>query len=149
MKIAILGTRGIPVKYGGFETFAEELSTRLVQRGINVAVFCDTSDQDYKIEYKGVKIQHVKAIKLGPLSTIVHDFFCIIKALRGYELIYMLGYGAGLFFWIPRVFNKTLWVNMDGLEWKRSKWPWYGKLYLKINRQRRNTLVLAVFLYHR
>jgi glycosyltransferase involved in cell wall biosynthesis len=131
--LAILGTRGIPARYGGFETFAEELSAHLVKRGIDIAVFCDTRDTGFKNEYKGIKLIHVKEIHLGPFSTIIHDLVCILRALKGYDLIYMLGYGAGLFFWIPKVVRKTLWVNMDGLEWKRSKWPWYGKLYLKIS----------------
>jgi glycosyltransferase involved in cell wall biosynthesis len=133
MKIAIIGSRGIPAQYGGFETFAEELSTRLVERGFEVTVFADSDSRGAGSEYKGVKISHTRSFSLGPLSTILHDLFCIIKALSGYDLIYVLGYGAGFFFWIPRIIGKPVWVNMDGLEWKRSKWPWYGRLYLRIS----------------
>lgn len=132
MKIAILGTRGIPGTYGGFETFTEELSTRLVKKGIEVTVFCYKKSIYGEPEYKGVKLLYVKKPKFGHLSTIFYDLFCIFKALRGYDLIYMLGYSTGLFFWIPRLFKKPLLVNMDGLEWKRAKWPTYGKIYLKL-----------------
>ena len=131
-RLAILGIRGIPARYGGFETFAEEISVRLVKRGGDVTVFCDTTDAG-KSEYKGVKLRYVRSFKLGPLTTIIHDLRCILDALNGYDIIYMLGYGAGPFFWIPRLFKRPIWVNMDGLEWKRSKWPWYGRLYLKIS----------------
>lgn len=131
-KIAILGTRGIPARYGGFETFAEELSVRLVKRGVDVTVFCDRIDAN-QTEYRGVRLRHVRSLKLGPLTMIVHDLHSILKALNGYDIVYILGYGCGPFFWIPRLFKKPIWVNMDGLEWKRSKWPWYGRLYLKVS----------------
>ena len=133
IKLAILGTRGIPSRYGGFETFAEELSTRLVKRGIEVTVFCEVNNSYNELEYKGVKLKYVKVTKIGHLTTILYDLRCILRALKGYNLIYMLGYGAGLFFWIPMIFKKPIWVNMDGFEWKRAKWPWYGKFYFKIN----------------
>lgn len=133
MKIAVLGSRGIPARYGGFETVVEELSTRFVLSGIKVTVFCEENESYKESEYKGVNLYYVKSPKIGSLTTILYDLRCILKVLKEYDLIYMLGYGAGLFFWIPRVFRKPIWVNMDGLEWKRAKWPWYGKFYLKIN----------------
>lgn len=57
----------------------------------------------------------------------------MLKASCRHDLIYLLGYGAGSFAWLPRLFDTRIWTNMDGLEWKRSKWPWYGKKYLRLN----------------
>jgi glycosyltransferase involved in cell wall biosynthesis len=131
MKVAILGTRGIPAEYGGFETFAEELSTRLASSGFDITVFCEGGGPD--AAYKRVRLRYVKLPRVGPLSTVLYDAKCILKALRGFDIVYMLGYGAGAFLCVPRLLKVTVWVNMDGLEWKRSKWPWYGKLYLRIN----------------
>lgn len=133
MRIAILGTRGIPARYGGFETFAEELSTRLAANGFEVTVFCQRSNSNHAPEYKGVKLRYVRDYRVGSLSTVIFDFKCFVNSIRGYDLIYMLGYGAGIFMWLPRLFKKHVWVNMDGIEWKRSKWPWHGRLYLRIN----------------
>ncbi len=134
MKLAILGTRGIPAHYGGFETFAEELSVRLVARGISVTVFCEMSTpSEMRSSYREVQLRYLKVPHLGPLTTVWYDFKCIVMSLLECDYIYMLGYGAGLYFWLPRLLRKRLWVNMDGLEWKRAKWPWYGKIYLKLN----------------
>ena len=133
MKVAILGTNGIPARYGGFETFAEELSVGLVREGVDVTVFCVTGRNAQPDNYKGVRLEHVPSPRLGPLTTILYDLRCMWQARRNFDIVYMLGYGAGPFFWIPRVFGRQFWVNMDGLEWKRSKWPWYGKLYLRIS----------------
>lgn len=133
MKMAILGTRGIPAEYGGFETFAQELSARLVRDNIDVTVYCKKVDSHAESQYKGVKLKYIKSPRLGPFTSLFYDLICILKALKNHDLIYMLGYGAGLFFWLPRIIRKPLWVNMDGLEWKRSKWPWYGKIYLRVN----------------
>ncbi len=131
--IAILGSRGIPASYGGFETFAEELSVRLVQRGHEVTVFCeDTQDYCDKI-YKGIRLEYVKTRPLGPLNIVWFDTLCMLKAAGKHDLILLLGYGAGAFVWVPRFFGTPVWINMDGLEWKRSKWPWYGRLFLRIN----------------
>jgi glycosyltransferase involved in cell wall biosynthesis len=82
-------------------------------------------------EYHGVQLRFI-----GPypgLSTILYDIRCFLDASKRENVIYMLGYGAGLFGWIPRMLKRPLWINMDGLEWKRAKWPWYGKMYLKLS----------------
>ncbi len=132
MKLAILGTRGIPAHYGGFETFAEELSVRLVQHGVDVTVFCEAQSQVQADEYKGVKLRYVPIFQLGPLSTIIFDLVCLWRARNSYNVVYMLGYGASLFCFLPRLHGNAVWINMDGVEWARSKWSWPAKLWLKI-----------------
>ena len=132
MKLAILGTRGIPAQYGGFETFAEELAVRLVQHGVDVTVFCELQAQHQVAEYKGVKLCYVPVFQLGPLTTIIFDLLCLWRARKKFNVVYMLGYGASLFCFLPRIWGKKVWVNMDGVEWARSKWSWQAKLWLKI-----------------
>ena len=81
--IAILGARGIPARYGGFETFAEELSVRLVDKGVAVTVFCEKDATKQPETYKGVELQYVRVLAVGPLTTIMFDLTCLIKATRG------------------------------------------------------------------
>lgn len=132
MKLAILGTRGIPAQYGGFETFAEEISVRLVEQGIDVTVFCEKKCNEEKIqEYKGVKLKYISTPNFGAITPIIVDLLSIWGARKDYDLVYMLGYGGSPFFFIPRLFGKVVWVNMDGLEWKRSKWSFLARLYIK------------------
>jgi glycosyltransferase involved in cell wall biosynthesis len=132
-KVAILGTRGVPARYGGFETFAEELGARLAARGFSTTVFClrDRSKIAQK-EYRGIQLKYVSAPRLGPLNTILFDLKCLWQARRGYDVVYMLGYGASLFCFIPRLWGTQVWLNMDGVEWARSKWSWLAKLYLRL-----------------
>jgi glycosyltransferase involved in cell wall biosynthesis len=130
MRIAILGARGIPAHYGGFETFAEQLSLRLVQRGHRVTVFCEASE-DAREEYNGVKLCHVRAPKLGPLSTIMYDAICLWKARSSFDVVYMLGYGTSALCWVPRLWGTQVWINVDGLEWARAKWRPIARRYLR------------------
>ncbi|HLH08231.1 MAG TPA: DUF1972 domain-containing protein [Terriglobales bacterium] len=130
MKLAILGSRGIPARYGGFETFAEELATRLVRRGHSVTVFCELS-QHNPTSYRGVQLEYVKASPWGALSTIRFDLTSLWRVRKGFDFVYMLGYGASFFCWLPRLYGTQLWINMDGLEWTRTKWNAIARLYLR------------------
>jgi glycosyltransferase involved in cell wall biosynthesis len=132
LRIAILGTRGIPARYGGFETFAEEIAQRLVRQGVAVTVFCEAVEGEQPSEYRGVWLEDVASPRLGPLTTIVFDLKCLWSARKRFDVVYMLGYGASLFCVIPRLFGCKVWINMDGLEWARSKWSWAARVYLRI-----------------
>lgn len=134
--IAILGSRGIPARYGGFETFVDELSRRLVQRGVRVTVFCEAEEtpgdlDDKPTEYEGVELIHVPATAPGPARTIAFDIACLWRARRNYDVVYMLGYGASFACFLPRLWSREVWINMDGLEWRRSKWSPLARLWLK------------------
>jgi glycosyltransferase involved in cell wall biosynthesis len=131
MKIGILGTRGIPARYGGFETFAEELATRLAVRGKQVTVYCE-SDHSGTNEYRGVHLQYLSAPRLGPFTTILFDLKCLWHARKTFDVVYMLGYGAAAFCFIPRMAGTKVLINMDGVEWARAKWNAFGKLYFKL-----------------
>src|ERR1700682_2446546 len=130
MRLAILGARGIPARYGGFETFAEQLAVRLVERGHDVTVFCEAAG-DVNDEYRGVKLRHVPAHDLGPLSTMLYDAACLWHARSSFDVIYMLGYGSSPLCGLPRLWGRQVWVNMDGLEWARGKWGPIARWYLR------------------
>jgi glycosyltransferase involved in cell wall biosynthesis len=129
MRLAILGTRGIPARYGGFETFAEQLAVRLVERGHEVTVFCEAA-QGGEETYKGVTLRHLKTRNLGPLTTLFFDAESLWQARSRFDVVYMLGYGSSMFCWLPRFWNTPVWINMDGLEWKRAKWSPIARWYL-------------------
>ena len=133
IKFAIIGSRGIPAEFGGFETFAEQLAVRLVKKNIEVTVFCEDT-QSYKDDtYKGVNLVYVKTPNIVGLRSIWFDIVNIFKTLKGYDAVYMLGYNAAFAFILPWLFRTKFWVNMDGLEWKRSKWSFFAKKFLKTN----------------
>lgn len=132
-KIAILGSRGIPAEFGGFETFAEQLAVRLVAFGHDVTVYCEKSQSYEEPSYKGVKLVYLETPNIVGLRSVWFDIVSIIQTLRGYDFVYMLGYHAGFAFVLPWAFRTNFWTNMDGLEWKRDKWSPMAKRYLRIN----------------
>jgi len=132
MKIAILGTRGIPARYGGFETFAEKLAVGLVEHGIEVTVFCESDRETAPECFQGVLLSYVCSPALGPLQTILYDLKCLWAARRGFDVVYMLGYGAAQFCFIPRLWGAEVWINPDGLEWARAKWGVVAKSYFRL-----------------
>src|SRR5678815_1504490 len=82
MKLAILGTRGIPANYGGFETFAEELSIRLVERGHEVTVYCRSNNVRFSgRSYRGVKLVILPTIGTKYFDTVFHTFISVFHAI--------------------------------------------------------------------
>ena len=134
-RIAIVGSRGIPAKYGGFETSVEAVAPRLVEMGWNVFVSCEgPRNQNKPAVYKGVNLFY---FPVRPFFRIIYetlyDMYSLVKSSLMSDCIYMLGYGAGLFFFIPKIFRKKLAVNVDGLEWKRDKFNKLEKSILLIS----------------
>jgi len=134
-RIAIVGSRGIPAKYGGFETAVEAVAPRLVEMGWNVFVSCEgPRDQSKTAVYKGVNLFY---FPVRPFFRIIYetlyDMYSLVKSSLMSDCIYMLGYGAGLFFFIPKILRKKLIVNVDGLEWKRDKFNRLEKSILLIS----------------
>lgn len=132
MKIAILGTCGIPARYGGFETFAEELAVRLVQAGITVTVYCEKGVEEQPDSFRGVHLVYLPVIRCGPLTTVLFDLRCLWRTRKGHDVVYLLGYGAAPFCFIPRLWGTKVWLNPDGIEWQRAKWGRVAKTYFKI-----------------
>jgi len=133
MKLAILGTRGIPACHGGFETFAEEISTRLAAAGHEITVVCPTDSPLSDKVYRGVRLTYVKVPRMGVLSQLLWDAKCFVLAAGRYDVVYMLGTGGSFAAWIPRLFGAEVWINNDGLEWLRKKWNIWGRAYVLVS----------------
>jgi len=129
VRIALLGTRGIPARYGGFETFAEELSTRLVLRGHRLTVYC--RERHSEPRYRGVSLVYLPTWRHKYFDTIVHTFFSTLHLIfhRADVALYCNAANA-IFTWWPRLVGIPVALNVDGLERKRKKWnklarTWY------------------------
>ena len=135
MKIAIMGIRGIPANYGGFETFVENLAPRLVGMGHDVTVYGRSNTIDYDdIFYKGVRIKLLPTISHKYFDTVVHTFLCTMKSFfTPYDVVFVCNSANAIFTIIPRLMRKPVVLNVDGLEWKRQKWNWTGKAFYKMS----------------
>ncbi len=135
MRIAILGTRGIPANYGGFETFAEELSVRLAARGHDVAVYCRKANQKEPLtQYNGVKLVVLPSIHTKYLDTLSHTFFSTIHLLfHRVDVAYYCNSANSCFLPLPRLAGIKTILNTDGLEWERAKWNWMGKTFYRLS----------------
>jgi glycosyltransferase involved in cell wall biosynthesis len=131
MRIAILGTRGVPASYGGFETFAEHLSTRLVARGHDVTVYCRAHYvSPRQLEYHGVMLRVLPTIRHKYLDTIVHAFLSAIHAVPSrFDAALICNAANAPFAPILRLTGTPVAINVDGLEHKRKKWNWLGRRY--------------------
>lgn len=131
MRIAILGTRGIPASYGGFETFAEHLSTRLVARGHEVTVYCRAHYvSPRQLEYHGVSLRVLPTIRHKYLDTVIHAFISAVHAVPSrFDAALICNAGNSPFAPILRFTGTPVAINVDGLEHKRKKWNWLGRHY--------------------
>lgn len=134
MRIAIIGTRGIPNHYGGFEQFAEYLSLGLVNKEHQVWVYNSHLHPYQESNWNGVNIIHCKDMedKLGTAGQFIYDFNCILDARkRSFDVILQLGYtSSSVWGWmLPK--KPIIITNMDGMEWKRSKFSKKTQYFLK------------------
>ena len=134
MKIAILGTRGVPNYYGGFEQFAEFFSVYLVEQGHDVYVYNSHNHPYQEKTFRGVNIIHQKDLEcnLGTFGQFIYDFNCIMDSRkRDFDIILQLGYTSNSiwFFLLPK--KPIIITNMDGLEWKRTKYSKPVQQFLK------------------
>ncbi len=131
MRIAILGTRGIPASYGGFETFAEHLATRLVARGHEVTVYCRAHYvSPRQLEYHGVRLKVLPTIRHKYFDTVVHAFLSALHAVPSrFDAALICNAANAPFASILRFTGTPVAINVDGLEHKRKKWNWLGRRY--------------------
>src|SRR5437763_3088534 len=134
MRIAILGTRGVPASYGGFETFAEHLSTRLVARGHDVTVYCRAHYvSPRQIEYHGVRLKVLPTIRHKYFDTVIHTFLSALYAVPArYDAALICNAANAPFAPLLRMTGTPVAVNVDGLEHKRKKWNWLGRSYYRL-----------------
>lgn len=133
MRIAIVGTRGVPARYSGFETCAEELGARLVERGHEVTVYCRNQYLDYPHStYRGMRLVKIPAIKNKYLDSMVHTLAsCSHAAFARYDVVFMMIVGNAPTAIVPRLAGQKIVLNVDGLDWKREKWPEAAKKFIQ------------------
>ena len=141
--VFIIGSRGLPAQYGGFETFVDQLVSHQVSPDIQYHVACLSNNQAYQhFDFKGIDCFTIKAPRLGPARVIAYDMMAINYALKhikkqGIEqpIFYVLGNTIGAFVApFARKIHKMggrFYINPDGLEWKRAKWAKPIQAYLK------------------
>src|SRR5258706_5039457 len=146
MRIAILGTRGIPAHYGGFETFAEELSTRLVERGHDVIVYC--REPHAEARYRGVRLKHLGAVRHKYFETLSHTLNSTFHLLsHRVDAVLYCNAANAIFTPLPRLFGMPVALNVDGIERMRKKWNRGAQAWYLIS-ERLATLFPAVVLPH-
>ncbi len=135
MRVAILGTRGVPANYGGFETFAEELSARLAARGHEVTVYGRTHYVPRALaRHRGARLVVLPTIRHKYLDTVVHTFVSTLHALtQAYDVVLLCNAANALFAPWPRLRGTRVVLNVDGLEWRRRKWNAAGRAWYRMS----------------
>jgi len=147
MKIALIGSRGIPARYSGFETFYEQLAIRLAARGHDVSVYNRSHFiKDVRGTYKGVRLVTLPSIPTKHLDTLTHTFVSSLHALtQRYDIAYFCIVGNSPLVWIPRLAGSRVLLNVDGEDWAREKWgpfaQWYQRQCEKIACRTANMLI--------
>jgi len=142
----MIGTRGVPANYGGFETCVEELGRRLSERGHGVSVYCRTSSYSERLKsYLGMELVYLPCLKGKSVSTLSHTFLSVLHASvrGGYDVLMVFNAANSPTLVIPRLFGKKIAINTDGLEWKRGKWGPVARRYYKFSER------LSTMLAHR
>jgi glycosyltransferase involved in cell wall biosynthesis len=134
MHVLILGTRGIPSKHSGFETFAQDLSLFLGARGHKVTVYCQVSkaEQFREDEWNGIRRVLIPAGD-GSLGTILFDWHAIRHSMREKGVVLTLGYNTAIFNAMYRLRGAANLMNMDGIEWRRQKWSRLARAWFWVN----------------
>ena len=134
MKVAVIGTVGVPANYGGFETLVEQLIRQNTNEELQYAVYCSKkSYTDERWVYHGAKTEYI-GLNANGIQSIPYDILSLIKASRKSDVILVLGVSGCAFLPIYRLFSKKrLIINIDGLEHKRDKWSKWVRKFLKFS----------------
>ena len=139
LRIAAFGFRTIPPSKGsaGADKFALELFPRLVKKGHSVIAYNRRYPDVYVegTEYKGVKIKTFKTTNTKGFDTLLHSLKCTwdIIVHNTADIVHIQNGGNSIWALPLRIFGKKVFISQDGVDWKRGKWPWYGKLYLRLS----------------
>ena len=135
MKIAVVGTRGIPLRYSGIETSVDEISRRLGEKGYEIIIYC-RKNNDRVIAthlYKNVKLVYMPTINSKHLGTFIHVFFSTLHIMfSDVDIIHFHALGPSVFSFLPRLVGKKTVVTVHGLDWKRKKWGYFARMFLKL-----------------
>lgn len=140
LKIAAFGFRSIPLREGcaGADKFAIELFPRLAREGNMVTCYnrLYPGQAPLSNDYHGVKLIHFRTIKARGFDTLWHSFRCTLHIIfkNTGKIIHIQNGGNSVWALFLRLAGKKVYISQDGIDWKREKWPWYGKLYLNISK---------------
>jgi len=131
-KVAIVGVQGIPAKYGGFESLAEYL-VRYLNKRFDITVYCSSRIYPHKDEsYSGAKLKYLPLSANG-YQSVIYDFISIILSVHKNDKVLVLGASAGIFMPLFFLYRKKIILNFGGLDWRRNKWGYLVKKYLRLS----------------
>jgi glycosyltransferase involved in cell wall biosynthesis len=132
--VAVLGTRGVPANYGGFETFAERLALHLVDTGISPTVYCRTAYATEGSSWRGVRLVTLPTIRSKYLDTVVHTALSVLHLCltRGPRDVVLCNAANAPVLLLLKAFRRRVVLNVDGLEWRRSKWGVAGRSWYRM-----------------
>ena len=135
IKVAIIGTAGVPGRYGGFETLAHQLVSKLGRR-FDLTVYCSNkfyAPYDRKQEWRKASLKYLP-LNANGVQSIPYDIISMVHAIMNADVLLVLGVSGGIIFPFIKLFSrKKIVVNIDGLEWKRNKWGYWAKKFLKFS----------------
>ncbi|MET4059035.1 glycosyltransferase involved in cell wall biosynthesis [Arthrobacter sp. UYP6] len=133
LRVAMVGTRGVPAHYGGFETAIEEIGSRLAERGVEVTVYCRPHDEQRPETHRGMRLVHLPALRVKVGETLSHTALSALHMLRAsrYDAVFVFNAANAPFLPLLRCSGTGVAVHVDGLEWKRSKWDGKGRAYYR------------------
>ncbi|MDQ1512977.1 MAG: hypothetical protein QOC59_819, partial [Microbacteriaceae bacterium] len=137
MHIAMLGTRGVPAAYGGFETAVEEIGQRLVEMGHAITVYGRATERDAPKEHLGMKLVNLPAVRSKSLETLSHTAVSTAHFTAGprHDVAFVFNAANAPFVPMLRARAGAVAVHVDGLEWKRDKWGKWGRRYYRMAEQ--------------
>jgi glycosyltransferase involved in cell wall biosynthesis len=134
LRIGLMGTRGIPANYGGFETFYDNLGVRLAARGHDVTAYNRPHGvkEPRRRRYGGVRLVPLPSVRTKHLDTITHTALSVLHGLtQQYDIVYICGVGNAPVGWVPRLAGAKVVFNVDSADWKREKWGSVASRYLR------------------
>ena len=133
MKIVVIGSVGVPARYGGFESLVETLLDHTPE-GVEYSVFCSSQVYPERLDrYKGARLKYLPLSANG-VQSILYDVLSLLKSINRYDIVLVLGVSGALFFPIFKLLSQSvLFCNIDGLEWRRSKWNFVTRSFLRFS----------------
>lgn len=133
LRIAFIGARGVIGTYSGIETYYEEVGSRLVKRGHEVTAYCRPYFTPDVPEHRGIQVRRLPCLRTKHLETMSHSVLATFDALRRrFDIIQYHAIGSSPLALIPRMIGQTTLVSVRGLDWKRAKWGWFARTFLKL-----------------
>jgi glycosyltransferase involved in cell wall biosynthesis len=131
LKVAIIGSQGIPAQYGGFEVLTENLVKHL-NKQYKFIVYCSgQAYKDRKSSYMGAQLEYIP-LKANGSQSIIYDLWSMVRASRQADILLVLGVSGCIFLPLIKLFSsKKIIVNLDGVDWRRAKWNWLARNFLR------------------